>query len=125
MAGHRDNEALQLLDHGDLGPPNMESLMEAAVERAIERVLAPHLRRLTAYEPTVYTVAQVAEVLQVSDDTVGRLVRRGILPRVPHLEGKVLIPRRAVHRLIEGQPAADSSADAAPASSRSIRSAAV
>ena len=79
----------------------MEALIEAAVERAIGRSLGPHLHRLRVCEPAVYTVAQAAEVLQVSEDTVGRIVRRGVLPRVPHVGGKVLIPRRALDRLIE------------------------
>jgi excisionase family DNA binding protein len=83
---------------------SIESLVEAAVERAITRVLEPHLRRLQPCSPAVYTVSQAAEVLQVSDDTIGRLVRRGVLPRVPHLDGKVLIPRRAVASLIDDQP---------------------
>jgi excisionase family DNA binding protein len=82
----------------------IEALVEAAVERAINRVLEPHLRRLQACSPAVYTVSQAADVLQVSDDTIGRLVRKGLLPRVPHLDGKVLIPRQAVARLIDGRP---------------------
>jgi excisionase family DNA binding protein len=83
----------------------MEVLIEAAVERAIERSLGPYLSRLSVCEPAVYTVAQAAEVLQVSQDTVGRIVRRGVLPRVPHVGGKVLIPRRALDRLIESAEA--------------------
>jgi hypothetical protein len=68
-------------------------------------------------------VGQVAVVLQVSDDTVARLVKRGAPPRVPHLDGKVLIPRAAVERLVGAngvQPAPAPS----PASMRSISSAA-
>jgi excisionase family DNA binding protein len=71
------------------------------VERAINRLLEPHLRRLQSCSPAVYTVHQAAEVLQVSEDTIGRLVRRGVLHRVPHLDGKVLIPRQAVARLVD------------------------
>jgi hypothetical protein len=61
------------------------------------------------------------------------MVRRGVLPRVPHVGGKVLIPKRALHRLIEGsEPAhtapvaedAKGAEDGDPRSSRSIRSAA-
>jgi excisionase family DNA binding protein len=59
------------------------------------------MRRLQPCSPAVYTVHQAAEVLQVSEDTIGRLVRKGVLPRVPHLEGKVLIPRQAVARLVD------------------------
>jgi excisionase family DNA binding protein len=92
------------LRSADPPPPagSIEALVEAAVERAINRVLEPHLRRLQTVTPAVYTVGQAAEVLQVSDDTISRLVRRGILPRVPHLDGKVLIPREAVTLLIAG-----------------------
>lgn len=109
------------------GPPvravTIEDQIKAAVERAVERVLGPYLARLCQPEPAVYTVAQVAVVLQVSDDTVARLVKRGALPRVPHLDGKVLIPRAAVERLVGAngvQPAPAPS----PASMRSISSAA-
>jgi excisionase family DNA binding protein len=109
--------------YSDLASPGMEALIEAAVERAVARVLNPYLHRLASCEPAVYTVAQAAQVLQVSDDTVGRLVRRGVLLRVPHLEGKVLIPRSSVDRLTRGQPAATSD-DATESSSRSMRSAA-
>jgi excisionase family DNA binding protein len=72
------------------------------VERAINRLLEPHLRRLHSCSPAVYTICQAAEVLQVSEDTIGRLVRNGVLPRVPHLDGKVLIPRQAMARLVDG-----------------------
>jgi len=106
----------------------IDSLIEVAVERAVSRVLGPHLHRLQMCEAMVFTVAQTAQVLQLSEDTVGRLVRRGVLPRVPHLDGKVLIPRQAVVRLVgdqpADQPAAESSTDGSPASNRSIRSAA-
>jgi excisionase family DNA binding protein len=106
----------------------IESLIEVAVERAVSRVLRPHLHRLQMCEPMVFTVAQTAEVLQLSEDTIGRLVRRGVLPRVPHLDGKVLIPRQAVVRLVADQSpdqlAAEPSTDGSPASSRSMRSAA-
>jgi excisionase family DNA binding protein len=114
-------------------PHSIEGLIEAAVGRAIRHSLGPYLHRLSACEPAVYTVAQSAEVLQVSEDTIGRMVRRGVLPRVPHVGGKVLIPKRALHRLIEGsEPAhtapvaedAKGAEDGDPRSSRSIRSAA-
>ena len=121
---------------GDDGPRatiGIEALIEAAVERAIRRSFGPYLHRLSACEPAVYTVAQSAEVLQVSEDTVGRMVRRGVLPRVPHVGGKVLIPTRALDRLIEAPAFAqtapvveDTTASEAvdPRSRRSISSAA-
>jgi excisionase family DNA binding protein len=104
-------------------PATIEAQIESAVERAIERLLGPYLARLCDPEPAVYTVAQVAVVLQVSDDTVARLVKRGALPRVPHLNGKVLIPRAAVERLVEVNGAQPAPAPS-PASMRSISSAA-
>jgi excisionase family DNA binding protein len=141
------NQVVPSLPHGIDPPPlhpvagaaitpavlSIEGLIEAAVERAIRCSLGPYLHRLSACEPAVYTVAQSAEVLQVSEDTIGRMVRRGVLPRVPHVGGKVLIPKRALHRLIEGSelahtaPAAEDATAAEagdPRSSRSIRSAA-
>jgi excisionase family DNA binding protein len=112
---------------------SIEELIEAAVERAICRSLQPYLHRLSTCEPAVYTVAQSAQVLQVSEDTIGRMVRRGVLPRVPHVGGKVLIPKGALDRLIEtsevGQatPTAEDTTDSKavdPRSRRSINSAA-
>jgi excisionase family DNA binding protein len=81
---------------------SIEMCIETAVERAVERCLGPYLRRICEPEPAVYTVAQTAVVLQVSEDTIGRLVRRGVLHRVPHVGGKVLIPRAAVDELLAG-----------------------
>jgi hypothetical protein len=61
------------------------------------------------------------------------MVRRGVLPRVPHVGGKVLIPKRALHRLIEAPELAQvaplaegttASEAVDPRSSRSISSAA-
>src|SRR5665213_3676062 len=79
----------------------IEELIESAVERAVERVLGPFLHRLTSCEPQVFTIAQAAQTLQVSDDTIARMVRRGHLPRVPHVGSKVLIPRRILLELVE------------------------
>ena len=79
---------------------SIEVCIENAVERAVERLLGPYLRRICEPEPAVYTVAQTAVVLQVSEDTIARLVRRGVLHRVPHVGGKVLIPRTAVDELL-------------------------
>lgn len=113
-------------ENPDRSQIGVEALIEAAVERAIRRSLGPYLHRLAACEPAVYTVAQAAEVLQVSEDTVGRMVRRGVLPRVPHVGGKVLIPRRAIDRLTEDPQVLDPAGTPAanPLSSRSINSAA-
>lgn len=83
---------------------SIEACIEEVVERAIERLLGPYLRRICEPTPAVYTVAQAAVVLQVSEDTVARLVRRGVLHRVPHVGGKVLIPRAAVDELLAGRP---------------------
>ena len=82
----------------------IEALIEEVIERAVERLLGPNLRRICEPEPAVYTVAQAAVVLQVSEDTIARLVRRGVLHRVPHVGGKVLIPRAAVDELLTDLP---------------------
>ena len=82
--------------------------------RAVTELLEPYLVRLTKPEPLVYTVAQAATVLQVSPDTVSRLIRRGVLDRVPHIDGKQLIPRASLEELVAGS----STTDAANSSSR-------
>jgi len=134
----RDGELRHFVDQPAIpAAVSVEALIEAAVERAIRRSFGRYLHRLSACEPAVYTVAQSAEVLQVSEDTIGRMVRRGVLPRVPHVGGKVLIPKRALERLIEAPelaqvaPVAEDRAEDRPApeavdprSSRSISSAA-
>jgi excisionase family DNA binding protein len=102
----------------------IERLLEEVVERAVERSLGPYLRRICEPEPAVYTVAQAAVVLQVSEDTIARLVRRGVLSRVPHVDGKVLIPRISVDELV-GRPVAPRPATPETASNVSrLRSAA-
>ena len=78
------------------------SVHRNAVERAVERFLGPYLRRICEPEPAVHG-GQTAVVLQVSEDTIARLVRR-VLHRVPHVGGKVLIPRTAVDELLTGVP---------------------
>jgi excisionase family DNA binding protein len=83
---------------------SIDARIEEAVERAVERLLRPYLRRICDPEPAVYTLAQAAVVLQVSEDTVARLVHRGVLHRVPHVGGKMLIPRTAVDELLTGVP---------------------
>ncbi len=99
--GSRPSHRLPILAPG----ATIEDQIEAAVERALERVLGPYLAKLCEPEPAVYTVAQATVVMQVSEDTISRLVKRGVLPRVPHLDGKVLIPRGAVEKLVAGQGA--------------------
>lgn len=81
---------------------SIEQLVEAAVTRAVILLLEPYLYRLSEPEPLVYTVAQAAAILQVSPDTVSRLIRRGVLDRVPHIDGKQLIPKRSVEELVDG-----------------------
>lgn len=78
----------------------IEAQIEEAVERAVERMLRPYLRRICEPEAATYTAAQAARVLQVSEDTVARMVRRGVLRRVPYVDGKLLIPRAAVDALV-------------------------
>ena len=73
--------------------------------RAIELLLEPYLDRLSEPQPLVYTVAQAAAILQVSPDTVSRLIRRGVLDRVPHIDGKQLIPKRSLEELVDGDVA--------------------
>jgi excisionase family DNA binding protein len=81
---------------------NLEEQIEAAAERGVQRALAPHMHKLTGPERLTYTVRETAEVLGVSEPTVYRLIREGVLVKVPHLGTKVLIPRCAVEWLASG-----------------------
>ena len=83
-------------------PTSIEELIGRVVTRSLEQLLKPYLVKLSKPEPLVYTVSQAAEVLQVSTDTIGRLVKRGVLDRVPHLDGKTLIPKVSVEQLVAG-----------------------
>jgi excisionase family DNA binding protein len=53
-------------------------------------------------EPLVYTAEQVAQLLQVSTRTVYEWVAQGDLPKFGGKGRRVLIPRRALERLLEG-----------------------
>ena len=58
---------------------SIEACIEEAVERAVERCLGPYLRRICEPEPAVYSVAQAAAVLQVSEATIARMVSKRVL----------------------------------------------
>jgi excisionase family DNA binding protein len=108
---------------------SIEELIELVVERAVHRAIGSLLARLDDPAPLVYTLAQAAKVLQISLDTVSGMVRRGVLPQVPHVGDRVLIPRWALDRLVgaghePGHPEATDPAPDEPASRRSISSAA-
>lgn len=55
---------------------------------------------MACQERLTYTAREVAEMLGVSTSTVIDQCRRGALPVVPHVGKRVLIPRRALHRLM-------------------------
>jgi excisionase family DNA binding protein len=57
---------------------------------------------VAASDELVLTTGEVAALLRLSDVTVRRLVRRGVLPRVPGLR-VMLIPADAVHDLASGR----------------------
>jgi len=68
---------------------------------AVEKALAPYLRRLSDPGPLVYSVREAARVLSTSTTTVRRLVEEGVLPVVPHMGQRVVIPCGAVVRLVD------------------------
>jgi excisionase family DNA binding protein len=80
---------------------SLDSALQAVVAEAVRQTLAPYLRRLADPEPLVYSVSEAAHVLSTSTNTVRRLVDEGVLPIVPHMGQRILIPRRAVGRLVE------------------------
>jgi excisionase family DNA binding protein len=80
---------------------SLDAAIRAVVIDAIEQALAPYLRRLSVPEPLVYSVREAAQVLNTSTNTVRRPVDEGVLPIVPHMGQRIVIPRTAVVRLVE------------------------
>jgi excisionase family DNA binding protein len=56
---------------------------------------------VTALEPVVYTVSEVAELLGIHRNTVLRLIARDELPVVKLGPRAFRIPRNAIERLLE------------------------
>jgi len=80
---------------------SLDDAIQEAVIGAVQRALGPYLRRLADPEPLVFSVPEAARVLRTSTNTVRRLVEERVLPTVPHMGQRVLIPRSAVQRLVE------------------------
>lgn len=78
----------------------LEDGIRAEVRAGVTEALAPVLRRLVEPECLTYTIPQAAIVIGVKDPTVRRLVDEGVLPLVPHMPGRRLIPRAAVEAFI-------------------------
>jgi excisionase family DNA binding protein len=92
---------------------SLDAAIRTAVIDAIEAALAPYLRRLSDPEPLVYSVREAAHVLSTSTNTVRRLVDEGVLPIVPHMGQRIVIPRSAVMKLVEaGEGVGDNEASA-------------
>ena len=79
---------------------SLDAAVENAVAAALDKALGPYLRRLSDPEPLVYSVRQAAHVLATSTTTVRRLVEEGVLPIVPHMGQRIVIPRVAVANLV-------------------------
>lgn len=82
---------------------SLDAAIEAAVVRAVQAALAPYVHRLADPEPLVYSVKEAAHVLGTSPTTIDRLIDESVLPLVPHMGQRKLIPRAAVLRLVESR----------------------
>lgn len=80
---------------------SLDAALQVAIVSAVQEALAPYVRRLADPEPLVYNVREAAHVLSTSTTTVRRLVDEGVLPVVPHMGQRIVIPRGAVLRLVE------------------------
>jgi excisionase family DNA binding protein len=80
---------------------SLDVAIQTVVVEAIGEALAPYLRRLADPEPLVYSVREAAHVLSTSTTTVRRLIDEGVLPVVPHMGQRIVVPRMAVLRLVE------------------------
>ena len=79
---------------------SLDAAVEKAVAAALEKALGPYLRRLSDPAPLVYSVREAADVLRTSTTTVRRLVEEEVLPTVPHMGQRIVIPRGAVANLV-------------------------
>jgi len=80
---------------------SLDSAIQAVVVDAVSQALAPYLRRPADPEPLVYSVRENARVLSTSTTTIRRLIDEGVLPIVPHMGQRIVVPRMAVLRLVE------------------------
>ena len=85
----------------------LDDAIKRLVTEALDEVLAPIRARLADPEPLAWTVAQTARALSTSEPTIRRLIREGVLPTVPHMGARVLIPRWAVEELVRGERPAE------------------
>jgi len=87
---------------------SLDAAIQAVVADAIHDALRPYLGRLADPEPLVYSVRKAAHVLATSTTTIRRLVDEGVLPVVPHMGQRIVIPRAAVARLVDGAGSCES-----------------
>lgn len=80
-----------------LVPESIDDRIIAAVHEALD----PYIKRLAQPEPLVCSVTEAARLLCTSTNTIRRLVNDDVLPIVPHMGGRILIPRRALHHLVD------------------------
>ena len=89
----------------------IDELIEERVTRAVEKALAPYVRRLepisrsthdqtSAVEPLAYTVKDAASALGVSRGLLYQLIASGELPAIK-LGSRRLIPREAIVALLQ------------------------
>lgn len=88
---------------------SIEELVRTEVAAGVADVLGPYLPRLARPECRSYTFGQAAAVIGCSDRHVSKLVRDNVLPIVPHMGGRKLIPRVAVEAFVDGREASASS----------------
>jgi excisionase family DNA binding protein len=82
-------------------PVSLDAAIQAVVIDAIGQALAPYIRRLSDPEPLVYSIREAAHALSTSTTTIRRLIDEGVLPIVPHMGQRIVVPRGAVLRLVE------------------------
>jgi excisionase family DNA binding protein len=82
---------------------NLNEAIRTEVRAAVHEVLDPFLPKLARPDCRTYTFGQAAQVIGCSDRHVAKLVNRGVLPLVPELGTRKLIPRVAVEQFVDGR----------------------
>jgi excisionase family DNA binding protein len=79
---------------------HLHRIVAGAVEEAVARQFRTLAELVATVAPLTYKAEEAAVVIGVCDKTVRELVREGVLPVVPHLGNRVLIPRAAVEAFV-------------------------
>lgn len=78
-------------------------LVDAAVDKALARIVPELEASMRHLRPLAVDTTGAGKLLGVSERTARQLVVDGLLPKVPHLGSRVLIPVTAIQKFVDGE----------------------